>query len=151
MLVMGICNPTGENDAYNGLYFTKNELWNLKDKMRGVSVKTEHAGSAVGHVLSGFVDATGNLHCVMEIEQHSLPGALAQGFIRDGVASELSLGYTVDIKNNVHGLKAMQKQLLEVSLVRKGARKGCHIVAYQETDRAVVYTTKDVWYTFDLT
>ena len=148
---MGICNPTGENDTYNGLYFTKNELWNLKDKMRGVSVKTEHAGSAVGHVLSGFVDATGNLHCVMEIEQNSLPGALAQGFIRDGVASELSLGYTVDIKNNVHGLKAMQKQLLEVSLVRKGARKGCHIVAYQESDRAVVYTTKDVWYTFDLT
>ena len=151
MLVMGICNPTGENDTYNGLNFTKNELWKLKDKMRGVSVKTEHAGSVVGRVLSGFVDATGNLHCVMEIEQNSLPGALAQGFIRDGVASELSLGYTVDIKNNVHGLKAMEKQLLEVSLVRKGARKGCHIVAYQEADRAVVYTTKDVWYTFDLT
>jgi hypothetical protein len=151
MLVMGICNPTGENDAYNGLYFTKNELWKLKDKMRGVSVKTEHAGSAVGHVLSGFVDETGNLHCVMEIEQNSLPGALAQGFIRDGVASELSLGYTVDIKNHANGLKATEKKLLEVSIVRKGARNGCHIVAYQDTDRAVVYTTKDVWYTFDLT
>lgn len=151
MLVMGICNPTGEQDAYNGLYFTQTELMQLKDRMRGVSVKTEHAGAAIGQVLSGFVDASGNLHCVMEIEQQSLPGALAQGFIRDGVAAELSLGYTVDIKHNQSGLKATEKKLLEVSIVRKGARQGCHIVAYQDTDREVVYTAKDAWSTFDLT
>jgi hypothetical protein len=151
MLVMGICNPTGEQDAYNGLYFTQTELLQLKDRMRGVAVKTEHAGAAIGQVLSGFVDASGNLHCVMELEQQSLPGALAQGFIRDGVAAELSLGYTVDIKNHANGLKATEKKLLEVSIVRKGARHGCHIVAYQDTDRAVVYTAKDAWSTFDLT
>jgi len=151
MLVMGICNPTGEQDTYNGLYFTQKELLQLKDNMRGVSVKTEHAGSVIGHVLSGFVDDSGNLHCVMEIEKQSLPGALAQGFIRDGVASELSLGYTVDIKHNANGLKATEKKLLEVSRVRKGARKGCHIVANQDSDKYVVNTVKDAWSTFDLT
>jgi hypothetical protein len=57
----------------------------------------------------------------------------------------------VDIKNHANGLKATEKKLLEVSIVRKGARQGCHIVAYQDTDRAVVYTAKDAWSTFDLT
>jgi hypothetical protein len=123
MLVMGICNPTGEQDAYNGLYFTQTELLQLKDRMRGVAVKTEHAGAPIGQVLSGFVDASGNLHCVMELEQRSLPGALAQGFIRDGVAAELSLGYTVDIKNHAHGLKATEKKKQEAEAGEDGKKK----------------------------
>ena len=46
--------------------------------------------------------------------------------------------------------------MLEVSLVRKGARQGCHILAYQEEGRPVVVVGEkggakaDAWAAFDL-
>jgi hypothetical protein len=152
MLLMGICNPTGEKDTYNGLYMTESELSRVvhDSKMRGIPVKTEHAGSAVGRVLTSFLDAGGNLHCVMELGAASLPACLAQGFVRDGLALDLSLGYTVDIQNTDNSLQARQKRIVEVSLVRKGARSGCHITAYQDEGRGVVFTGHDAWLAFDM-
>ena len=152
MLLMGICNPTGEKDTYNGLYLTESELSRVvrDSKMRGIPVKTEHSGSEVGRVLTSFLDADGNLNCVMELGKTSLPACLAQGFVRDGLALDLSLGYTVDIQNTDNNLQAMEKKIVEVSLVRKGARKGCHITAYQDEGRDVVFKGQDAWVTFDM-
>ena len=152
MLLMGICNPTGEKDTYNGLYMTESELSRVvhDSKMRGIPVKTEHAGSEVGRVLTSFLDANGNLNCIMELSKSSLPACLAQGFVRDGLALDLSLGYTVDIQNTENNLQAMQKKIVEVSLVRKGARKCCHITAYQEEGRDVVFKDQDAWVAFDM-
>ena len=152
MLLMGVCNPAGEDDAYNGLYMTQSELARVvsDSKMRGIPVKTEHAGSEVGRVLTSFLDAGGNLHCVMELGKTSLPACLAQGFVRDGLALDLSLGYTVDIQNTDNNLQAIEKKIVEVSLVRKGARKGCHITAYQDEGRDVVFKGQDAWVTFDM-
>lgn len=153
MLLMGICNPSGEKDSYNGLYMTESELARVvaDGKMRDIPVKTEHSGSEVGRVLTSFLDAAGNLNCVMELNSTSLPACLAQGFVRDGLALDLSLGYTVDIQNTDNNLHATEKKILEVSLVRKGARKGCHITAYQERGSNVVFKNKDAWVTFDMT
>ena len=152
MLLMGICNPTGEKDTYNGLYMTESELSRVvhDSKMRGIPVKTEHAGSEVGRVLTSFLDANGNLNCIMELSKSSLPACLAQGFVCDGLALDLSLGYTVDIQNTENNLQAMQKKIVEVSLVRKGARRGCHITAYQDEGRDVVFKGQDAWTTFDM-
>jgi hypothetical protein len=152
MLLMGICNPTGEKDTYNGLYMTESELSRVvhDSKMRGIPVKTEHSGSEVGRVLTSFLDAHGNLNCVMELSKSSLPACLAQGFVRDGLALDLSLGYTVDIQNTDNNLQAIEKRIVEVSLVRKGARKGCHITAYQDEGRDVVFKGQDAWVTFDM-
>jgi hypothetical protein len=44
----------------------------------------------------------------------------------------------------------MEKKIVEVSLVRKGARKGCHITAYQDEGRDVVFKGQDAWVTFDM-
>ena len=98
MLIMGVCNPTGEADTYNGLYMTATELSDIvrDNKMRNLPVKTEHAGSEVGHVVTSFLDASGNLNCVMQLGASSIAAALAQGFVRDGLALDLSLGYTLD-------------------------------------------------------
>jgi hypothetical protein len=152
MLLVGVCNPAGEADTYNGLYMTQSELARVVSgsKMRGIPVKTEHAGSAVGRVLTSFLDAGGNLHCVMELGAASLPACLAQGFVRDGLALDLSLGYTVDIQNTDSKLQAKEKKIVEVSLVRKGARRGCHITAYQEEGQHVVFRNHDAWAAFDL-
>jgi hypothetical protein len=152
MLLMGVCNPTGEQDTYNGLYLTRSELSSVvsDSKMRGIPVKTEHAGSEVGRVLTSFLDAQGNLNCIMELSKSSLAACLAQGFVRDGLALDLSLGYTVDIQNTDNNLQAIEKKIVEVSLVRKGARSGCHITAYQEEGRNVVFKGQDAWVAFDM-
>ena len=152
MLLMGVCNPTGEKDTYNGLYMSESELSRvvLDSKMRGIPVKTEHSGSEVGRVLTSFLDADGNLNCVMELSKSSLPACLAQGFVRDGLALDLSLGYTVDIQNTDNNLQAIEKKIVAGSLVRKGARKGCHITAYQDEGRDVVFKGQDAWVTFDM-
>lgn len=154
MLLVGTCNPKGEESTYNGLYLTENELSTMatNGSLLGVPVKTEHKGSNVGKVVSGFVDARGCLQCVMEIDESSLEGALVSGFVKDGVASELSLGYSVDVQHTDNNkLKAGHKELLEISIVRKGARDGCYISAYQEPGKPVVYKqAEDAWAGFDL-
>jgi hypothetical protein len=152
MLIMGVCNPTGEKDTYNGLYMTATELSEIvrDSKMRNLPVKTEHVGSEVGHVVTSFLDASGNLNCVMQLSTASIPASLAQGFVRDGLALDLSLGYTVDIQNTDSKLHAREKKIVEVSLVRKGARRGCHITAYQEEGKQLVFRKNDAWAAFDL-
>jgi len=152
MLIMGVCNPTGEKDTYNGLYMTATELSEIvrDSKMRNLPVKTEHAGSEVGRVVTSFLDASGNLNCVMQLSASSIPASLAQGFVRDGLALDLSLGYTVDIQNTDSKLQAREKKIVEVSLVRKGARRGCHITAYQEEGKQLVFRKNDAWAAFDL-
>jgi hypothetical protein len=149
---MGICNPTGEDDTYNGLYLTRNELKNVvsSQSMLNLPVKTEHAGSTVGKVVSSFLDDQGRLQCVMQIETESLSADLARGFIRKGIAADLSLGYTVDIRNHENKLKAAEKKILEVSLVRKGARTGCHIIAYEDDRKNVIFKDANVWKDFDM-
>ena len=157
MLVVGTCNPRGESSVYNGLYLKQDELENLvaTDAMLGVPVKTEHSGDSVGRVVSSFIDTRGALQCVMELDERSIPGSLAGGFVRDLIAADLSLGYVVDVQHSEDDrLHAGAKRILEVSLVRKGAREGCHITAYQDAGRAVVYTAQqkqDTWSAFDLT
>jgi uncharacterized protein involved in tellurium resistance len=119
--------------------------------MRGLPVKTEHAGSEVGEVVTSFLDAHGNLHCVLEINKNTLAASLAQGFVRDGLALDLSLGYTVDIQNtHQNTLQALDKKIVEVSIVRKGARQGCHITGYQENGSNLVLKSHDAWVAFDL-
>jgi len=146
MLLLGTCNPSGESAQYNGLYYTANELAAL---VRGVPVKTEHTGNEIGRVVSGFLDANGALQCVMEVDESTLEGAIASGFVRDGVAADLSLGYSVDVQHTDDHLKAGAKKMLEISIVRKGARKGCHIHAFQTDNAAVVYKARAADATWD--
>lgn len=152
MLVVGICNPAGEQDGYNGLYLTEDELRRVvrQGLMHNLPVKTEHCGSAIGSVISSFIDADGQLNYVMHIANDSLPADLTRGFIRKGIAADLSLGYTVDIRNHENKLHAAEKKILEVSIVRKGARHGCHITVYENDVRNVVFTPVDVWSAFKM-
>lgn len=163
MLVTGCANPAGESaaDGYNGLYFTDAELQTIvgERKMLGCPVKAEHGGVELGRVVSSYVDGAGKLHCVMNIDERSVEGAIAAGLVRDGIAKELSLGYSVDVAHSAggEGLQAQTKQILEVSLVRKGAREACFVLAYEDDQgaRGTQFTrtqqaARDPWATFDL-
>jgi len=144
MLLLGTCNPSGERAQYNGLYYTADELAALVrgNTLRGVPVKTEHTGNEIGRVVSGFLDASGALQCVMELDESTVEGAIASGFVRDSVAADLSLGYSVDVQHTDDRLKAGAKKMLEISIVRRGAREGCHILAFEADNAAVVYTER---------
>ncbi len=147
MLVTGVCNPPGElHGQYNGLWLTGEEMQRIVDtrELQGVPVKTEHSGGDVGRVVSSFLDDQGRLHAVMDIQEDSVEGALTAGFIKDGIAADLSLGYSVDVAHSKSddALKAGAKKLLEVSIVRKGAREGCHINAYSEAGKEVVFVAQ---------
>lgn len=158
MLVLGTANPSGESTGYNGLYFRQEELDHMvkQKELNGISVKAEHTGNDIGKIVSTFLDRTGALQCVLEIDD-SVEGSIASGLVRDGIAADLSMGYAVDVKHSGQKLVAGRKKTLEVSLVRKGAREGCHIQAYQTSGSAVKYTKSseqafvhDTWAEFDL-
>lgn len=136
-LVLGVCNPKGESDSYNGLYFRQAELSGMVDskELHGLPVRTEHGTGDIGVIVSTYMRSDGGLQCLMELKNRDLHDQIAQGFVRDGVALELSLGYTVDVKQTDDRFQATGKSVLEVSLVKKGARSGCHILAYQDDDR----------------
>ena len=80
--------------------------------------------------------------------------------MRDGIAADLSLGYSVDVRHSAQAgapLQAGTKQVLEISLVRRGARRGCHVLAYQDSGAATVYTpmatsatASNTWEHFDM-
>ena len=146
MLVMGVCNPAGEQNTYNGLYFTGGELEQLvsSGNLVGRPVKAEHKGGALGHIVSSFVDDRGKLNCVMKLND-SVEGAIAAGLVRDGIASELSLGYSVDVAHSEQGqqLQAGKKQVLEVSLVRKGARDACYVTAFEDEGQPTRFTRRE--------
>jgi hypothetical protein len=144
MLIVGICNPCGEDDAYNGLYLTKQEIATLvrEKTLLQTPIKTEHAGAAIGSVVSAHVTDAGELQCVMELDEQHAAGAVVRGFIRDGLAPELSLGYVVDVTHSSNRLQAGAKRVLEISVVKKGAREGCYILGYEENGRTY---TKAAW------
>ena len=155
MLVLGVANPTGEGQNYNGLYFKHDELQQIADckSFNGVPVKAEHRGNTLGKVVSSFLDDNGCLNCVLDIDESSLEGALAAGLVRDGIASELSLGYCVDVQHSEQGnkLEAGTKTIVEVSLVRKGARDACYVLAFEDAIGGTKYTrTLDAWKFFDM-
>lgn len=161
MLLMGTANPAGERSTYNGLYFRQDELAAMVagNELHGVHVKAEHTGSTIGRVVSAFLSTDGALQCVLQLDD-SVEGAIAGGLVRDGIAADLSMGYAVDVQHSETStgrrLVAGKKKTLEVSLVRKGARKGCHISAYHAASDRKTYRHNghephaDTWAVFDL-
>ncbi len=71
----------------------------------------------------------GRMDVLMEIQDNqTLEGALGKEFIQRGICPELSLGYNVTMSKSPAGfLKATNKRVIELSIVRQGAREGCKI------------------------
>lgn len=129
MLVYGTANPIGfGDDSYNGLYLTDNDISSMVDHgMQGVPVKIEHKGGDVGKVVSAWKH-NGRMDLVLEIDGASIESEFGREFVRTGLCKDLSLGYNVQMSRGASGaLQATNKRILEVSLVRTGARKDCHI------------------------
>ena len=156
MLVVGVCNPAGEREDYNGLYLTQSELEIAATTLPGIAVKAEHSGSDIGSVVSAWINDNQQLNCLVRIHDNSLSAHIAQGLVRDKIAADFSLGYTVDVKHSKKNTasdarwQATDKKIIEVSLVRRSARRGCHIHAYTDHNGRDVVVHTDPWFAFDL-
>ena len=129
MLLWGTVNPDGESNAHRGVLLRDKDIEDLAASgcMIGKPVKMEHMGDAVGEVVSAWRHGR-RLDCLLRIDRSNIEGVFAQHFVRTGVAKELSLGYQITMQNSADGgVEGGVKEVVEVSLVKKGARHECFI------------------------
>lgn len=134
-LIWGTANPKGLGPDYNGIYLTSLDIQKMVEQVdeakRGgkeIPVMIEHKGAEVGKVVSAW-EHEETLQCLLEIDEKTLEGALGSEFVRTGMCRDLSLGYMLDMAQSKAGVKVGNKKLREISIVKKGARKNCHIHA----------------------
>ena len=133
MYVYGTVNPVGENETHQGVYLTKNDIDHIVStkQMYEKPVLLEHKGEPIGKVVSAW-KTQDRLDCVFEIND-SVSGLFAQYFVQHGKTPELSLGYSVEVEHSADGgIKAGAKKVMEVSIVKKGARENCLIRGISE-------------------
>jgi hypothetical protein len=137
MYVWGTANPTGESDeSYRGLYLRNRDISAFIQELPGKPVKVEHAGEPVGSVVHAWENNRRGLDCILEINRtESLDGAVIASLIGSRCANELSLSYRVRMDNSGNasgGVPHLEKEIVEVSIVKRGLRPGCHIHAFSK-------------------
>ena len=139
MLVYGTANPEGVGDSnYSGLYLTDTDIQQMVSDMKGVPVMIEHRGAGVGSVVTAW-QHDGRMDVLLEIDNKSFESALASRFVVDGYCKELSLGYKVEMTRAVSGkLTASNKRVVELSLVKRGARDNCKIHGFQSLHKVIM-------------
>lgn len=127
MLLWGTVNPDGEDNSHTGVLLRQKDVDDIASlgSLIGKPVKLEHKGGDVGRVVSAWKHG-GRLDCVLAID-NNVQGLFAQNFIQNGRCKELSLGYIIDMKHSDGQIRGGSKQVMEVSIVKKGARHECDI------------------------
>ena len=134
-LVWGVSNPVGVDSAQS-IYLTKEDIKDMigqidSANIKGtpIPVKMEHKGVEVGRVVSAW-EHNGELQCVLEIKETTLEGSFGSEFVKQGIVKDLSLGYEVSMMNSGANKVHVKKKIIkEISIVKKGFRKNCHILA----------------------
>ena len=149
MLIAGIVNPQPITDpAYAGVYLAERD--DIPAQARALAnkpLRIDHGDIEVGKVLHGWQDkCTGALCALAEVDVAKLPGALSATSVTQGRFAQFSLGYSSRIiasgKKN-EGVVATDKRILELSLVKQGARPNCHITArYDPYERSARPTAR---------
>lgn len=140
MLIWGTVNPEGEEDSYKGFYFTKKDLQEFvaNNDIVGKPVKIEHKGTDVGKVISSWLNSKGHLDCVLEVDENIFEGAVISNFLKEGLCSELSLGYVVDVKQSANkDISIHGKSVVEISIVKRGARDKCKIHGFGQISNTI--------------
>ena len=132
MLVWGTVNPDGEKDSHTGLLLRERDIADLAQSgsIVGKPVKIEHDGADVGRVVHAWQHGQ-RLDCLLLLDNDTARSLFARSFVRNGKTPELSLGYQVTMHQSAQGeLLGGRKEVLEVSLVKKGARHNCLVRGY---------------------
>jgi hypothetical protein len=115
-------------------------------------------GSDVGRVVSSWKH-NGRMELLLDIDENKLQGAFVREFVEKGICKvspskvpkpsyvlltqrtiqDLSLGYNVQMSKNASGkLIAGNKKVIEVSIVKKGARDDCHIRGWNQKHKILI-------------
>ena len=127
MTLWGTVNPDGEDDSHSGVLLRERDIHDLASTsaLVGKPVKIEHEGPDVGRVIHAWQHDK-RLDCILEIDNDTAASLFARSFVNMGKTRELSLGYRVTMRQSAEGMvRGGEKEVLEVSLVRKGARHNC--------------------------
>lgn len=120
---------------------------------------TWQQGSDVGRVVSSWKH-DGRMELLLEIDENRLQGAFVRQFVENGMCKvhachpsvirsilhtltdstqDLSLGYNVQMSKNAAGkLIASNKKVIEVSIVKQGARDNCHIKGWNQKHKILI-------------
>lgn len=135
LLLWGTANPEGMDNTYRGIYLNKDDIASMVEQVESanrngtpIPVHLEHKGVPVGKVVTAWAHKD-TLQCVLQLDERVFEGSIGSEFVRKGICNELSLGYAVDLQNSSTGIKAANKTLKEISVVKKGARNHCQIHA----------------------
>lgn len=155
----GTANPCGEeNETYKGLYLRHRDIDSFIQEMPGKPVKVEHTGPPVGQVVHAWRNQSNGLDCILEINRQaicpqraphtphpvlrgcpprtrrddSLDGSVIASLIDARCAKDLSLGYRVRMDMSSNGAH-LEKEVVEVSIVKRGLRPHCHIHAFSSS------------------
>ena len=134
MLVFGKCKPAGESASHCGVYLRKDDISSLvrNGSLLDLPVKIEHMGKSVGRVVSAWEHGD-RLDCVFRIDNDSIDSIFAQEFVKSKRCPELSLSYAVTMQHSADGcITGGGKDMIEVSIVRAGARENCLIRGFTQ-------------------
>lgn len=134
MLIWGVSNPEGV-DHEHSVYLTKPDIHDMVQQVEEASrkgdpipVKIEHKGTVLGRVVSAW-EHNGEMQCILKLDENILEGSIGSEFIKQGITKDLSLGYEVSFQQSKNkSIQVKKKWLKEISIVKKGARKNCHIL-----------------------
>jgi hypothetical protein len=135
LLLWGTINPTGEENSHEGVYLRRCDIDSICESgaLVGKPVLIEHEGQVVGNVISAWKHDD-RLDCVLRVDDRSIEGMFAQQFVQSGKAGELSLSYNITMQHSADGkLLGGDKEVMEVSLVKKGARHQCLVRGFTIT------------------
>ena len=130
MLVCGQVNPPPvSSQGYSGVFFSeKDDMQGKAMALKGTPLRVEHDDKVhVGKVLNGWTDAQGAMWALAEIDTRQLGGAMTAAAVERGQLGEFSLGYVTKMERNGGNVNATDKRIVELSIVKKGAREGCKI------------------------
>ena len=131
MLVFGTASPA-ENNSHTGLYLRKDDISRLvrSGALLDLPVKIEHTSTSVGKVVSAWENGD-RLDCVFRLNNDSIESIFAQEFVKSRRCPELSLSYAVTMQHSKDGvLSGADKEMIEVSIVKSGARPDCKIYGH---------------------
>lgn len=132
-LVWGTSNPKGVEHEQS-IYLTKTDIKDMIEQVEEankkgeyIPVKLEHKGIDLGRVVTAW-EHNGELQCLLEINENKLEGSFGAEFVREGIVKDLSLGYDVCLQHTKNKTVTVRRKLLkEVSIVKRGFQKKCHI------------------------
>lgn len=91
----------------------------------GKPVLLEHGGDKIGEIISAW-EYQGKLDILVELPEDEFRSRVAGSFVATQCLKDFSLGYMLQMSGN----ESIGKKVVEVSLVKKGARPNCHIRQY---------------------